>query len=73
MLTQQNANHRSNYNWLLQVKQTAYEVYYCAPLEDGLRIETCSGSNDRKGEGGLLLSWYNSEVNYLVIIFVVSY
>jgi hypothetical protein len=41
-------------------------LYYCIPLEHGLRTETCSGSNDRTGEGGLLRWWYHSESNYLI-------
>jgi hypothetical protein len=37
-------------------------VYYCIPSEDGLRDETCSGCNDRGGEGGLLFGGYHSEL-----------
>jgi hypothetical protein len=40
-------------------------VYYCIPPEDALRTKTCSGSNDRGGEEGLLRSRYHSEINYL--------
>jgi hypothetical protein len=42
----------------------AAEVLYCIPLEDDLRAQTCSGSNDGGG-GGLLHRKYHSEINYL--------
>jgi hypothetical protein len=54
-------SHNGNNNQLITVHENGIcksckqhmEVYYCIPLEDGLRTETCSGSND-KGGGGLL-------------------
>jgi hypothetical protein len=44
-------------------------VYYCIPLEDGPRTETCSGSNDI-GRGALLHWWNHSEINYLSSLYI---
>jgi hypothetical protein len=43
-------------------------VYCCIPLEDGLKIETCSDGNDRGGGWRGLLRWrYRNEINYLIL------
>jgi hypothetical protein len=43
-------------------------VYYCMPPKDGIKTQTCSGSNDRVGEEWLMRWRCHSEIIYLMAL-----